>query len=154
VDTTALQADSVTSAKVLDDTLTASDIAANAVAASELADNSVDANALQTDSVTSAKIASSAVGASEIRPSGVSATTVAVSPGTVQAGKCKVSSGSVTGLLSGDLAIINTPSTLPDGFTAEPAVQDTNGSLKVRVCNFSGTDTNPGSQTFSFTLIR
>ena len=68
VDTSELQNNAVNSAKVADNTLTASDLAPASVAASELASNSVSSSKVFPNTLGSADLASGAVQASEIGP--------------------------------------------------------------------------------------
>ena len=63
---TSVIANSIGSAEVIDNSLTANDLAAGSVGTSEVADNSLTANDLATNSVGAAEIAAGAVGSSEL----------------------------------------------------------------------------------------
>ena len=85
----------MTSGKVANGTLDASDLAADSVAASELADDSVDTAAIQADAVTGAKVATGTLDATDLAADSVAASelandavdTAAIQTGAVTSGK-------------------------------------------------------------------
>jgi hypothetical protein len=86
-----IEANSVGSSHVIDNSLTVDDLGAGSVGSSEVADNSLTANDLATNSVGAAEIATGAVGAAEIADGSVGALEIA----TGAVGSIEIATGTI-----------------------------------------------------------
>ena len=95
VATATVQDQAISAVKILNDCITANQIAPNAIGASELADNSVDSGAVSSSAIIESKIASSAVTESKIGSSAV--TTSKVANSSITYAKLNLSAGDIPG---------------------------------------------------------
>ena len=95
VATASVQDQAISAVKILNDCITANQIAPNAIGASELADNSVDSGAVSSSAIIESKIASSAVTESKIGSSAV--TTSKVANSSITYAKLNLSAGDIPG---------------------------------------------------------
>jgi len=95
VATATVQDQAISAVKILNDCITANQIAPNAIGASELADNSVDSGAVSSSAIIESKIASSAVTESKIASSAV--TTSKVANSSITYAKLNLSAGDIPG---------------------------------------------------------
>lgn len=162
-----LKDDAVTSAKILDGTITATDlatdsvgafeIAANAVNAAEIADDAIDSGEIIDNSLTASDLAGGSVGTSEIANSsitgadiatntitqsdlagGASTGAISIGAGSAANGRCVDVPIAVPGAVVGDAVALSINGALPEGIMLYGVGVPSNGSVTMKVCNFSG----------------
>jgi hypothetical protein len=115
---------SLTSSDVLDESLTGADVAASSLTGADVASSSL----------TGADIANRSVDADDLDAADRSGS---IDVGAIANGRCTTITGSVTGAEPGDVAVITTNGSLPNGMTisAQRALTD---AIHIKVCNLTG----------------
>jgi hypothetical protein len=151
-----LHENAVTSAKILDGSVTNADLAVDAVTTAKIAANSIFGSDIFDGTITSADIGSSAVASSEIANGSITASDIGshaidtsridgtdhygnIGVGGLSNGRCTTVTISIGGAAAGDVGILTTDGTLPDGevMYLQRVLAD---SAHVKVCNLSGGD--------------
>ena len=129
-----LQSGSVGSSEIATDAVGSLEIASNAVGAAEIADNSIDSSEVVSNSLTGSDIATHSIGVGDINTADRSGS---IDVGAISNGRCATISGSVSGALPGDVAILTTNGSIPNGMTiyAQRALTD---AIHIKVCNLTG----------------
>jgi hypothetical protein len=150
-----LNADSVNSAKIVDSSIVAADLATSSVDSAEIVDASVTATDLAASSVGTSEVIDGSLDGGDLSPlSGTMNVTPATSiafPG------CKNANTTLAGVQAGDLAVISWNATAASaGYVPINTIQDTNGTLKIKWCNTTGSTTSgsPPSTSISYFIIR
>ena len=157
----------VDSPKVINESLTNSDLATNSVQDTEIADASIDGGEVIDNSLTgseitngsltgsdisdnnlsSADLASSSVGASEVANNSLTAFDLAggesngainLGAGYVASGRCRDADASVPGTHTGDVVLFSINGSVPAGVLVYGVRVPSDGTLTVKVCNFTG----------------
>ena len=135
---------SLTGIDVANSSLTGSDILDESLGTNEIADGGLNTSDLAISSITSSRIAASAVTSSDIANRTVdmddidgAERTGSIDVGAIADGRCTTITGSVTGALPGDVAVLTTDGSLANGLAvfAQRALTD---AVHIKVCNLTG----------------
>ena len=135
---------SLTGIDVSNGSLTGSDILDESLGTTEIADGGLNTSDLAISSITGSRIAASAVTTSDIANRTVNMDDIdgadrsgAISVGAISNGHCTTINGSVTGTEPGDVVVLTTNGSIPNGMTisAQRALTD---SVHIKVCNLTG----------------
>jgi hypothetical protein len=169
---TKLADNAVTSAKINDHTIQTQDFAAEAVdstaikdydlLATDFADESVTTRVLKNGAVTKAKVASDAIDGSKVENGSLQAGdlgatgAVMVDPPPLSNGQCAaVVATGATGVQANDRLILNPPDTFEDGLIfSGTTLAPSAGTIKPRVCNFSGGNLDGNPMSWSYLAVR
>jgi hypothetical protein len=83
-----------------------------------------------------------------------SGTTGSVDPPNVAANSCFTGDIAISGVVSGDFAVVGTPQTLDPGLSVTPLISNANNEIRLRFCNVTNTDINEGIETFRLFVLR
>ena len=135
---------SLTGIDVSNSSLTSSDILDETLGTTKLADGGINTSDLAISSVTGSRIAASAVTTSDIANRTVDADDLngtersgSIDVSALSNGRCTTITGNVGGAEAGDIALLSTNGTLPNGMMvyAQRALTD---AVHIKVCNLSG----------------
>jgi hypothetical protein len=150
----AYAANAIRSRDIVNGQVKASDIGRNAVTSPKIKTGAVDGTKVLIDSLTSGNLAADSVGGSELLTNSVTTSDIAdgtvnmddidgvqrsgsISVGAISDGRCTTITGSVAGAKPGDVAVLTTDGSIPNGMTisAQRALTD---AVHIKVCNLSG----------------
>jgi hypothetical protein len=116
-------------AKVLDESLTSTDLAANSVSAGEIADNAI----------TGAKVGDDTLTAADIAGADVNGGAISLPTGYVPNGRCRQLDAAVGGAKAGEAVVFSIQAALQDGIVIYGQRVPSDGHVTFDVCNLSGT---------------
>ena len=125
---------SLTSSDILDETLGTTKIADGGINTSDLAISSITGSRIAASAVTTSDIANRTVDADDLNASDRSGS---ISVGAISNGRCSTITGSVSGAEAGDVALLTTNGSIPNGMMiyAQRALTD---QVHIKVCNLTG----------------
>ena len=129
-----LAAGAVDSAGVLDSSLTGTDILSSSLTGADVAASSLTGSDIATGSLTTSDIADDSITATDIDGANRSGS---IDVGAISNGRCTTITGSVSGAEPGDIAVLTTNGSLPNGVMVYAQRALTN-QVHIKVCNLSG----------------
>ena len=135
---------SLTGIDVSNGSLTSSDILDETLGTTKIADGGLDTSDLAISSITGSRIAASAVTTSDIANRTVNMDDIdgadrsgSIDVSAISNGRCATITGGVSGAEAGDVALLTTNGTLPNGMMiyAQRALTD---AVHIKVCNLTG----------------
>ncbi len=154
-------------------------LALGAVGTSQLQNGAVDYNKLAANSVDSTKIVNGSVSPADLEGGGITGATIQnasvgvndfaapnmtgvplagevnVNPGILNAGECLVELVTVAGVKDGDRMILNvTDAAMEPELDASAMTSDTDGQLRIRICNRGGAAVNGAERSYSYIALR
>jgi hypothetical protein len=149
-----LAADSVTASEVLDGSITGDDVASSSLLGIDILDGSLTGSDILNESLGASDLAPSSVTGSRIAPSTVTTSDIAnrtvnmddidgadrsgaISVNPIANGRCVTITGNVTGAQPGDVAVLTTNGSIPNGMTIQAQRALTN-AVEIKVCNLTG----------------
>jgi hypothetical protein len=125
---------SLTGSDVLDESLTGTEVADASLTGADVAASSLTGADVASSSLTGADIANRSVDADDLDAADRSGS---IDVGPIANGRCTTISGSVTGAEPGDVAVITTNGSIPNGMTIAAQRALTN-VVHIKVCNLTG----------------
>jgi hypothetical protein len=149
----------VSTTKILDGTILASDIATNAVGALEIAPDAVGTSEVDDGTISAADLAANSVSSSEVLNGSLTGDDIGRTSGTVSLNFPEITNGDCEALtfnapvaVDGDVLVVTPEASFAPFFRvyAEP---DGGTGVRVTACNFFGADGNPGAADFAYIAI-
>ncbi len=144
VDSAGVLDSSLTGTDILSSSLTGSDVANSSLTGSDVLDESMGGTEISDASLTGADVAASSLTGSDIADDSITATDIdganrsgSIDVGAISNGRCTTITGSVSGAEPGDIAVLTTNGSLPNGVMVYAQRALTN-QVHIKVCNLSG----------------
>ena len=138
VNATEIANNAIDSGEIAADSLLAADLAGASVGSSELQDAAVGNDELAGNAVTGAKVAGNTLTTADIAGADVNGGGIDVPAGHVANGRCRQLDAGVGGATAGEAVIFSIKAPLQDGIVIYGQSVPSNGHVMFDVCNFSG----------------